>query len=529
MDSNFQTLPTNVSLVPNQPLQIIKAEITSDLNLAIDFLSISSKPISRVCFTVVYKDEFNNYLFNATEVYYDIKNLEIMPKKNYFLDPFPIDERFKDARGIDIRIKEISFSDSDIMIFNQKEERQYTLPLISENKKEKMKSALGPEIIGYGENLMDGWRCVCGAFNSKENEECAFCNRNKNFVLNNLTEPLINMKLLNVLSETDTGESENLENLASHLTQTHLTKVAPTTTSLNETRINDESEDVETKSIFNVLIKIVSRLIIILLLAIVVIFVFKFTENIRADRNMNSAKTLITQGQYEDALKVLKKIKDVDLEDEVNAEIEKTKKLLESQNFFEEGNRLILKDDYFEAVKSFKKVSPEDALNYSKSQDKITELENIILEDAKKTFEDGNTPGAVSIIDNYLKIVPESANALNLKDLILQNNAKEIEDPDSGSLINEEDVELDKTRAEMSKKADALLNTYQKVVAEKANLRVNPSTDAEIVTILPTDSDLYIQETKIEGIDRIWCRVEAVDAETGISYSGWISNTTMVQ
>ncbi|WP_164845504.1 SH3 domain-containing protein [Anaerosphaera multitolerans] len=531
MDSNFQTLPTNVSLIPNQPLQIIRAEITSDLNLAIDLINISSKPISRVIFAVVYKDEHNNYLFNATEVYYDIKNLDIPPKKIYFLNPFSIDERFKEARGIDIRIKELYYSDSDSLILNTKDEKQFTLPLISETKSEKMKTLFGPEIISYGENFMNGWRCVCGFFNKKENEECSFCGRNKNFVLNNLTEPLINMKLLNVLSNTEDDKPEEAS-MASHLTQTHLTKVAPTTTSLSETRINESTEEgLEEKSIFSVLTKVIYRSIIALLLVVVLIFAFQISKSLLSNRDISNAKTLISQGKYEDALKVLNKIENEKLQDEVQAEIEKTQKLMESQRYFDLGNSLILQDKYIEAIKNFNKVSSEDSINFASSQDKIEELEKIILNKANTEYTNGNYEKALSMVNEYLAAVPESANATNLKNQIIgtQSEEEKTEEEEliSGSLIDEEAVELDKNRAEMTKKAEALLNTFQKVVAEKANLRAEPSTDAKIITVLPTDSDLYIQETQIEGSERIWCKVEAEDAKTGEIFHGWISNILM--
>lgn len=86
---------------------------------------------------------------------------------------------------------------------------------------------------------------------------------------------------------------------------------------------------------------------------------------------------------------------------------------------------------------------------------------------------------------------------------------------------------MTKTERKWTKKAEGLLNTYQKVTEENANLRNNPSLDADVITVLPLDSDLYIKDTKIEGLERIWCNVEAKNAITGETFNGWISNKLM--
>ena len=111
---------------------------------------------------------------------------------------------------------------------------------------------LGYQVIGYdeknpneksdyGENQMDFWRCACGFINENETSECEFCGRNKSFVLNNLTEPLINSKILNVIENTRTTDGINLKTLETHLTQTNLSKIAPTTESLKFNRTNEEA------------------------------------------------------------------------------------------------------------------------------------------------------------------------------------------------------------------------------------------------------------------------------------------------
>lgn len=527
MNSDFQTLPTVVRLNPKDNLQIIRADITRDLKLAIDLLNIDKTTIQDVTFSVIYKDAYDNFLFNGSEFFYYSKNLNIQPNTVYYVEPFEIDERFKEARSISIFIKSFTLSDGKAIEYNNIQEKKFILPIITDKKQEKIKNILGTEILTYGENLIDGWRCVCGATNEKDSQECRNCGRNKNFVLNNLTEPLINIKLLNTISDSmDFDDNEKKEMLTSNLTQTQLTKVAPEAEELEEKRVNqNEIVLIKKDSKFKYITKILEYFLIAVFVIFLSVLLFKFAIGIRNKYKLDNARSYAVAGEYEKALSIYESLEDS--KHNVLSDIENTKKLLKSKEAFENGNQFILKSDYLNAVKSFKEVLPEDTIHFSSSQDKISDLEDIILDKARDKMNDGNKKEALQIIDDYLKVVPESANATSLRDMISRNVAESttLEQKLNASL--EEGFETDKSRAEITKKAENLLNTYQKVRASKANLRKSPSIEADIITVLPTDSDLYVKETKIEGQERIWCKVEAKDSNTQKIYHGWISNKTM--
>ena len=86
------------------------------------------------------------------------------------------------------------------------------------------------------------------------------------------------------------------------------------------------------------------------------------------------------------------------------------------------------------------------------------------------------------------------------------------------------DIMNGKNRADINDKAESLINTFQVVVSDNANLREEPSLKAKLIKKLPIDTEVYILNTKIEGIERIWCRVKTQDPEDGKSYEGWISS-----
>lgn len=518
MDPNFNTLATVLHINPENNLQIIRAELTSDLNLAIDLINLENSTINSVTFAVKYKDINNSPLFNDNETFYTVNSLEILPKSIYYLDPIKIDSRFSDARAIEIRLKEIKLDNSKTHVYPEENNEEFILEIILDEKKKKIRDILGPDIITYGKNTPHGWRCVCGTFNPKYSEECKNCKRNKSFVLNNLTEALINMKLVNSISNTNTSREDQKE-LFSKLTQTQMSKVAPTTSVLEKTRIN-ENNTLKQKKSKTKLIFISFLLLILFLLSFVL---FKIFDQYNNKKIYEEAKVLINQGQYQKANKELNKIKNSD-ELEIEPLLDKTKLLIESKKAFDEGNKLILSKRYIDSVKKFKEVLPEDNVNYSSAQNKISDLENIILNIVEEKIEERKYREAQNLVDEYLSIVEESAKANTLKESIYNRSKAEealSQDELDGS------IELEKSRAEISKKAENIINTYQKVQLKQANLRKEPSLNSEILTKLPKGSDLYIKETKIEGIERIWCKVDAVDSMSKESFSGWISNKTM--
>ena len=237
--SFFRTLPTKLSFNISEKIQIANAELTSgDFALAIDVLNAQDSFITNIEFAVKFKSIERSYLFNGREFYFQ-QAINIAPFTRYFLDPFILDERFHEARAIDIYISKYTTNGKNITCGDK--EFEINLPVIPERKRAQIKETLGDGIKTYGENQMDFWRCACGFINENETSECEFCGRNKSFVLNNLTEALINSKILNVIENTRSTDGINLKTLETHLTQTNLSKIAPSTESLKVDRTNEEA------------------------------------------------------------------------------------------------------------------------------------------------------------------------------------------------------------------------------------------------------------------------------------------------
>ncbi|WP_138160413.1 SH3 domain-containing protein [Peptoniphilus catoniae] len=517
MASNFKTLPTKLYINPSYKLQIIRAELTSDLTIAVDLLNLSEEVISEVYFEVKYFDENNNFLFNGNPSLFHLKDLQINPHELYYLKPIKVEQRFSDAKGISIRLSDLYFENSKID--NLLEEYPFTLPIIIEIKRKKILEVFGPEIISYGENTPKLWRCVCGAFNSKEDYECQNCLRNKEFILSTLTEPLMNMKILSSMSDSDPKDKKN-QKVINSLTQTQMVKIALTSDDLEKTRVNREIDESEKKK-KDFKIKLYFYIFLGLFIVFGGFFGFKFYRNYRNDKDFNDAKAYLEKGQYQLVLEKLEGLKYND-KYETTPLIEKAHALIDSRKAYDKGNSLISQGRYIDAIKEFKKVLSDDKDNYLESQNRISELEELILQDADSKIAAKDYESALNLLNSYLDVINESAKAENLRNSIINYRAEtgpETVDPS-------EALELEKSRAEINKKSESIINTYQKITIDKANLRDEPSLKSNIITVLPKESDIYILETKIEGIERIWCKVKAEDSITGESYEGWLSSNT---
>lgn len=527
MPTNIKTFPTRVYINSQDDLQIVGAELTQSnltFNLVVDVLNLSEISATSINLKVKYLDSFNKYLFDGAEFEYTTENIEILPHSVYYIDPFPLDEVLNNARIVEIFIESASFADDTIVKYNPSNGVLYTLPVFTQEKKEKIQTIFGKEIITYGENFVDSWRCVCGAINSKETEECRNCKRNKHFVLNNLTEPLLNLKILNIMSTNDDEEVDQ------SLTSTSLTKTPENTEVVVEKRKNETSPHEGIKSSSNTFTKFVLAFVGLLIVIALGLVLNRHLSVIKLKRDLAVGDKYFSSGKYEEALPIYERLLGEGLNLNIAQKIEDTKNLIKSKKYFALGETLAGEEDYLNAIKNYKLVVKEDKSNFKVAQDKISEYEKILMDDIRIEYSYGNKDKALKTLNKYIEIVPESTSASKLKTELqnskpLDEEVKDTENSEDSVAKGEEVTETD--RASMTEKANNLLHSYQKVFVNQANLRSEPGLDSKVVTQLPLGADVYVSETSIEGTERVWCKVEVKNPDTGEIYNGWISSKVL--
>ncbi|WBW49965.1 hypothetical protein O6R05_08160 [Peptoniphilus equinus] len=507
----FTTLPSHVTLQPDGDLQIIRAELTRDLSIAMDVVNLGTKPIMNVVFAVTYFNENSVALFDGTAFVYTVKTSGITPKTVYYIPPITIDKRFNDARAITVALKEYSDDAGKVHTTDPTLAITYELDLIMPSKQIKINKLLGPDIIQYGRNLGEHWKCVCGTVNDKGVETCRFCERNKYFILNNLTEPLINQKLLSVLSQTVNYSKEGKEALEKHLTASYASKRAPTSDHLAQVRVN---ETLPSKSKKFPWLK--STLICATALVIAVIGLTAMKGHFRQS-GLDHAETLIKEGNYQEALDLLETLPSSEGADRKPL-VQTATRLIQSEQAFEAGRTALESKEYLVALNAFKNVMEQD-VHFKTSQTLISQAENEIVAMAQDAVAAENMDEAKTLLNALLDVLPESAKATALLDTIESHaTTGDAQSPDGN-----EAASYETTRADMSRTAKNLLYTYQVVQAQKANLRISPSIDAAVLDEVDKGTNIYIKSTKIEGIERIWCEV-VVETTEGEILEGWLSN-----
>ncbi|MFR7761368.1 MAG: SH3 domain-containing protein, partial [Peptoniphilus grossensis] len=315
----------------------------------------------------------------------------------------------------------------------------------------------------------------------------------------------------------------NLKTLETHLTQTNLSKIAPNTESLKVDRTNE----VTTKKPKKFSAKIIFfSIVLIIILSIISLFIINFAVITRNVNKIEDARGLALSGEYKEALDLYKEATKKKTSPEISNEMEKLKKLVQSDDFYQKGIKLYQEENYIDSAYNFKKVIQEDEKNYKAAQDKLLSIDNIILNKVKDTYKENRVNEAMLLLNSYLGVVPESAKATSLKKEIESKNAIDInKDKDQTESFEKENDYTD--AAQTAKKSSELLHTYRNVATEKANLRKEASVDSEIIKILEKGTELYVLETKIEQGERIWCHVEVKSSISGENLRGWISDKTL--
>ena len=145
------------------------------------------------------------------------------------------------------------------------------------------------------------------------------------------------------------------------------------------------------------------------------------------------------------------------------------------------------------------------------------------------------------LLDRLKLILPSDETVAALATEIDEEEAKKIEEDER--LEEQRLAELERAKAEakaaqtaakaaqsaasLQAQASELMNTMQYVVIEGSNVREGPNTSSKIIAKLPKGSYVSVYNTSIESGKRVWCYGQLINADTGSSIYGWISNENL--
>lgn len=246
----------------------------------------------------------------------------------------------------------------------------------------------------------------------------------------------------------------------------------------------------------------------------------------KKNKTISQADSLVAIEKYQDGIGLYENLLSESYDKDVAARREKAVELMESKANYEKAMEFLDAQDHKGAIRYFLKVSPNDKKRYGETAQNMSEIEETLLEQIRYDFDYGNEDGAIQSLDEYLKTVPTSVAAKNLKDDLkfTQEEAK--------AKAKREQEEAEKKAAEEAAALETeweaynIVDTYQTIVAKNANLRIAPKLDADVVMTIPQGAEVYIYDTKVENSERFWCQIRYYD-EYGDLCNGWISYNTM--
>ncbi|MEJ8553431.1 SH3 domain-containing protein [Tepidibacter sp. Z1-5] len=249
-------------------------------------------------------------------------------------------------------------------------------------------------------------------------------------------------------------------------------------------------------------------------------------NTLKRTKTLQQANSLVSMEKYKDGITIyegmLSKKYDKAIADKRDLAIE----LMESKENHKKAMELFDAGEYQESIKFFSRISKNDKKRYGETSKTLSSIEENIFQEIRDEFELGNEKDAIDRLNDYIKAVPTSTEAKNLKDE-LKFSIKEAKKNEEMQIKEAEKMAQEENKLnETEGKAYDVDGTYQTIIAKNANLRVAPKIGADVITTIPEGTECYVMETKVENAERFWCKVECYD-DMGEYYVGWVSYNTM--
>ena len=301
------------------------------------------------------------------------------------------------------------------------------------------------------------------------------------------------------------------------------------------------------------------KIILAVLSAVVIVAgVFLFTI-IKDSRMVKQADSLVAIGKYENGIMIYDDILTKKMSVEVMGKRDNAIDLMEANENYEQGIEALDNDDRYKAIKYFLKVPENDQKLYEKASNEISDIEDMTASDAEELIADKDFIGAYKVINEHLKVAPNSSKVSNLKETLIatekevnkknavakaeedkkiaevknaeEKQAKAIEDErksqEAKALVVAKNKETEKWELEQAKAvAGTLVGSTRYVTSDIGNLRDAPTLNGNLIDALPKGTEVYIMDTHVENIKRTWCRVD-VYIYGDYHYTGWISYNTL--
>lgn len=264
-------------------------------------------------------------------------------------------------------------------------------------------------------------------------------------------------------------------------------------------------------------------------------------KQMNISKTVSRAENLQALGKYDEAEEILNNLFMSTGDEKYKEMIRYNSLLKKNEEIMEDGLTYLEYNDYISSIEQFSYITEEDKKHYDQAQKQIeVALDKAIIEIQHKIDKEeqidanGDVERLEVLLPGNKKVEDLRAKVDALKDKLEEKEKEENAEFSSGiettdtSVSNKEYDDrkildsMEKMDRRVLEEASAMIkDSYETITAKNSNLRNAPSKDASIVKTLQKGTEVYIEDTYVESVDRIWCKV-SYDGATG-----WISYNTM--
>ncbi len=491
---------TKISLNTEDNLQLIGLDLVSysdKVCLAATVINNSQDTIKSISYDVEFLDEDGKALFNGKFFNFELKNLKLKPKSQKELPFIEIDSKFREAKILNVKLNSWTLEDSS-SVAAKSPNFNFSSQALDIEESTYLRGKVGPKAHSFSELIQDNWRCVCGFVNDKETSSCNYCNRNRDFVLSNMSRE----SYLNVGKRPSVGIPANTPKKKRPKASFNISRIFP----------------------------FIGGFLVLVVLALL------FKKGIGPKFSEAKANKLAEEGNYQEAIKKYESLGKKDYANEI-AEI---KNLIQLNEEIDRALELKEKGELLEALKILKSIDDDNGKVSERAMLEFEDIENSLIGKIENALETNNKNEAKSLIQDFLSFDPDNQEILKLRGELAQleevkteekpkEEAKKDEEKDEALSPEEANKKLEgmDENTPLDQLAEALIGSEQVILTSMANMRTEANLDSGVVAKVNGQSKMIVSETMIEDNKRVWCYGELTDSKTGQTYSGWISTKVL--
>ena len=271
------------------------------------------------------------------------------------------------------------------------------------------------------------------------------------------------------------------------------------------------------------MVKIVGLVVGLVVLVLVGSFAYK---GIRKSNLEKKAEKLLETEDYQEATKEYTKLYKMTGDEDYKEEMMKAQTLARDSEGLKDAQSFLAQEAYKGALEKYLEVKNHNNDLAEEAREGMIDLQEKVGAKVDSYNMASRYGASLKLLEGLLAVDPDNEKFQALKEeALLGQNAENAEKAKVEQEKQEEAARQKKAaqeaenavkRQQAARAAYNIVNTYQYVTANQANVRQGPGKNYGVAYVLTQGTEVYVQDTSFDGT-RIWCNIG----------DGWISYRTL--